>query len=149
MITYHKEYGLWFQLTEDSKHYGIYKMVTYSGDNSIDIAVVFDFDRKEIVTQIWEASAFDMEDLDCMIESKVTAYEAKTRVQATPKIKYPFNKVGISAFMNDVADDIMNHGIYGDFKITHGKRTLAYPDTAECWEALSRCLDDALEEWEG
>lgn len=156
MITYHKEYGCWFQMTEDSKHYSLYKMRPYSGEDTLDIMAVFDYDSKETVGIICDSTLFDLEDLDCMIESKVLAYEAKQKAskKANAKTKHPFTSAGVNEFEAQVSSEFFEEMEKDwedqrldkfDIVVSCGKHQVCVPLGAEEWSEIIVCLRDCLE----
>ena len=150
MITYHKEYGCWFQLTEDSKRYALMEMSPYKGEGAVDILAIWDFDNHEIVDWIYHASALDIDDLDLNIENRVNNYEKRKReAEATPPVvKYDFTRAGVDAFKQDVLDDILDRDICEWFTLTHAGRQIRIPDTAMAYEGLETFLQEAIDDWE-
>lgn len=150
MITYHKEYGCWFQLTEDSKHYALMEMTPYKGEGTSDIIAIWDEDNREIVNWIYGASIFDIADLDHNVERYVTAYEKRKREKEKRErvVRYDFTRAGVTAFERDVIDDILDRDICEWFTLTHAGRELRIPDTAMAYEGMETFLQEAIDDWD-
>ena len=145
MITYHKDYGCWFQMTEDSKHYALYEATTYKHKSTSDRVIIWDEDNDEMVNFVYGANVLSIDELDKAVSEYVAEYEAK---QKAPKAKatYRFTKAGISAWCGDVVEDILDKGICESYTISHGNRVIKLPDLAEVHQLLEDFLKEAEEE---
>lgn len=161
MITYHKDYGCWFQMTEDSKHYELYEAKTYKHHTTSDRVLIWDVDNDELVNFVYGATILGVDELDKIVTEYVAEYEAKKKAEAKAKVKafakYEFTKAGVRAFLNETSTDFFAEMEKGwddqhlerfDIVITCGTRKISMPLGAEQWDALERCLADAVEEWE-
>lgn len=161
MITYHKEYGCWFQMNENAKHYALYEATTYKHKTTSDRVLIWDEDADEMVNFVYGANILGVDELDKAITEYVAEYEAKKKAEAKAKIKalaeYKFTKAGVRAFLDETSTDFFaemekdwddQHLEHFDIVITCGTRKISIPLGAEQWDALERCLEDAVEEWE-
>lgn len=159
MITYHKEYGCWFQMTEDSKHYALYEAKTYKHNSTSDRVIIWDEDNDEMVNFVYGANVLSVDELDKAVSEYVTEYEArqKTEAKATQKaeVSYRFTRAGVKAFLADASaeffEDMDNGGEHldqFDIGVSCGKRSIRVPLGAEEWNGIEVWLEDAINEWE-
>lgn len=156
MITYHKEYGCWFQMTEDSKHYSLFEMTTYKHKSTSDIIAIWDYDNHEFVNYLYGANTISVDELDKAVSEYVAEYEAKKKAEEKAKAevlaKYKFTKAGVSAFLADASaeffEDMDNGGEHldqFDIVVSCGKRSIRIPLGAEEWGSVETMLADCLE----
>lgn len=153
MITYHKEYGCWFQMTEDSKHYALYEATTYKHKSTSDRVIIWDEDNDEMVNFVYGANILSIDELDKAVSEYVAEYEAK---QKAPKAKatYRFTKAGIEAFEDMASTDFFaemekpfedQHLEKFDIIVSCGKHSIRIPFGAQEWDAAVQMLNDCLE----
>lgn len=156
MITYHKEYGCWFQMTEDSKHYTLYEAKTYKHNTTSDRVIIWDEDNDEMVNFVYGANTISIEELDNVVSDYVAEYEAKQKAEAKNKvkafIKYEFTKSGIEAFKNRASADFFAEMDSGgehiddfDILVSCGKHQIRVPLGAEEWNSVEVMLTDCWE----
>lgn len=150
MITYNKEYGCWFQLTDDSRHYGLFEMMTYKHNSTSDILVVFDHDNDTIVNHVYGANVLSVDELDKIVTEYVQAYESKLKAEEKREavVRYEFTRAGVSVFERDVLDDILERDICEWFTLNHAGREIRIPDTAMAYEGLEVFLKEAIDDWD-
>lgn len=151
MITYHKEYGCWFQMDETARHYHLYEMTTYKHKSTSDIIVVFDHDSDTIVNHVYGANTISIDELDKIVTEYVEEYEAKQKREKEKRervVRYEFTRAGVTAFERDVIDDILDRDICEWFTLTHAGRELRIPDTAMAYEGMETFLQEAIDDWE-
>ena len=159
MITYHKEYGCWFQMNETAKHYALYKAKTYKHNSTSDRVIIWDEDNDEMVNFVYGASVLSVDELDKAVSEYVTQYESIQKKEAKNKVKafakYEFTKAGVNNFLDkastDFFEDMDNGGEHLDqfnIVVTCGKHKISMPLGAYLWDQLTDCLTDAVEDWE-
>lgn len=159
MITYHKEYGCWFQMTEDAKHYALYEAKTYKHNTTSDRVIIWDEDNDEMVNFVYGATILGIDELDKAVSEYVAEYETRRKAEASAKTEwaYRFTKAGVKAFLDNASEDFfaeMNKNLIEqdlgkfDIVVSCGKHKIRVPLGAEEWEGLESWLNDAIEEWE-
>ena len=154
MITYDKDYGCWFQMDFDSKHYGLFEMKTYKHNSTSDIVVVWDHDNHEFVNYVYGANVQSVDVLDKVVSDYVAEYEAKRNEKPKQEIavNYRFNKAGVKAFVDGASadffadmDDGGEHLDQFDIVVSCGKHQIKIPLGAEEWNSLEEMLNECLE----
>lgn len=156
MITYHKDYGCWFQMSEDSRHYGLFEMKTYKHNSTSDIVVVWDHDNHEFVNYVYGANTLSVDELDKIVTEYVTEYEAKRKRahKARAYIKHGFNEAGIKDFEDQASADFFEefekpyddqHLENFDIMVSCGNHQIRIPLGAEEWNELTYYLKGCLE----
>lgn len=159
MITYHKEYGCWFQMTEDSKHYALYEAKTYKHNSTSDRVIIWDEDNDEMVNFVYGATILSVDELDKIVTDYVAEYEARRKAEEKTKVKafakYEFTKAGVRAFLDKTSTDFFEEMDNGgehldqfDIVVTCGKHKISMPLGAYLWDQLTDCLTDSVEDWE-
>ena len=161
MITYHKEYGCWFQMTEDAKHYALYEAKTYKHNSTSDRVIIWDEDNDEMVNFVYGATILSVDELDKAVTDYVAEYEARQKAEARAKAEalaeYKFTKAGVNAFLDETSTDFFaemekdwddQHLELFDTVISCGTRQIKVPLGAYQWECLESYLKDAVEDWE-
>lgn len=158
MITYHKEYGCWFQMTENSKHYELYEAITYKHKSTSDRVLIWDVDNDELVNFVYGANSLGVDELDKIVTEYVAEYEAKRNKPSKARafIKHDFTKAGVKAFTENASKDFFAEMDIGgenldqfDIVVSCGKHKIRVPLGAEEWDGIESWLNDAIEEWEG
>lgn len=157
MITYHKDFGCWFQMTEDSKHYALYEAKTYKHNSTSDRVIIWDVDNDEMVNFVYGATVLGVDELDKAVSEYVAEYEAKQKNKAKAFAKYNSTKAGVRAFLDEASTDFFaemekpwddQHLENYDIVISCGKRKISIPLGAEEWNGIEALLTDAAETWE-
>lgn len=161
MITYHKEYGCWFQMTEDAKHYALYEAKTYKHNSTSDRVIIWDEDNDEMVNFVYGATILGVDELDKAVSEYVAEYEARQKAEARAKDEivatYKITKAGVRAFLDEASTDFFaemekpwddQHLENYDIVISCGKRKISIPLGAEEWNGIEVLLTDAAETWE-
>lgn len=152
MITYHKEYGCWFQMTENSKHYALYEAKTYKHNTTSDRVIIWDEDNDEMVNFVYGATILGVDELDKAVSDYVAEYEAKKTAKA--KRHYSLNKAGVKAFEDKASADFFeemekpweeqNLGKF-DIIVSVGDHQISVPLGAEEWNDLVVWLSECEE----
>lgn len=156
MITYHNEYGCWFQMTEDSKHYSLFEAMTYKHKSTSDRVIIWDEDNDEMVNFVYGATILSIDELDKAVSEYVAEYEAKQKAskKANAKIKHPFTSAGVnefeaqasSEFFEEMEKDWEDQRLDKfDIVVSCGKHQVRIPLGAEEWNEIIVCLRDCLE----
>ena len=159
MITYHKDYGCWFQMDECSKHYALYEATTYKHKSTSDRVLIWDEDNDELVNFVYGATILSVDELDKAIAEYVAEYEAKQKAEAKEKakafVKYEFTKAGVNSFLDKAQTDFFEEMDNGgehleqfDIVVSCGKHKMRIPLGAYLWDRLADCLTDSVEDWE-
>ena len=153
MIIYHKDYGCWFQMTEDSKHYALYEAKSYKHKSTSDRVIIWDEDNDEMVNFVYGATLISIEELDKYVSEYVAEYEAKAK--ATPKKIHPFTRAGVKDFEDQASTEFfakMDEQMEWPFDLSDfdivvscGKHQVSIPLGAEEWDALNGFLRFCLE----
>lgn len=159
MITYDKNYGCWFQMNGDARHYPLYEMETYKGNTTSDIIVIWDHDNDCIVNHVYGANTIAVDELDKVVTEYVEEYEAKQKAKAKTEIvaNYKFSKAGVKAFLESASDDFfeemdkdwdLQNLAQFDIVVSCGKHSINIPLGAEEWGCIEVMLEDAVKEYE-
>lgn len=156
MITYHKDYGCWFQMDECSKHYGLFEMKTYKHHTTSDILAIWDHDNHEFVNYVYGANTLSVDELDKYVTEYVAEYEAKQKVKTSVEAfrKYNLSKAGVKAFEDSASCDFFaemekdyedQHLEKFDINVTCGSHKISAPLGAEEWNELIAWLNYCVE----
>ena len=156
MITYHKEYGCWFQMDENAKHYALYEATAYKHNTTSDRVLIWDEDNDELVNFVYGANILGVDDLDKAVTEYVAEYEAKKSKpsKASAFIKHEFTKAGVQSFENQASADFFEefekpyddqHLENFDIMVSCGKHQIRIPLGAEEWNELINYLKECLE----
>jgi hypothetical protein len=157
MITYHKEYGCWFQMTEDAKHYALYEAKTYKHNSTSDRVIIWDEDNDEMVNFVYGATILGIDELDKAVSEYVAEYETRRKAEAKAEVSYRFTKAGVKAFEDSASRDFFaemeknwedQHLEKFDINVTCGKHKIRVPLGADDWSGLILWLNESIEEWE-
>lgn len=158
MITYHKEYGCWFQTTEDAKHYALYEAKTYKHNTTSDRVIIWDEDNDEMVNFVYGATILSVDELDKAVSEYVAEYEAKQKAEEKTKVKafvkHNFTRAGVNEFISDASEaffeemekDFENQHLENfDIVVSCGKHSVRIPLGAEEWDFVNEMLNNCLE----
>lgn len=156
MITYHKEYGCWFQMTEDSKHYSLFEMTTYKHKSTSDIIAIWDYDNHEFVNYLYGANTISVDELDKMVSEYVAEYEAKQKAKRKARVfvKHEFTYAGIKAFEDQASTDFFAEMEKPfddqdlskfDIMVSCGKHQIRIPFGAQEWDSVVSMLNECWE----
>ena len=156
MITYNKDYGCWFQMTEDSKHYALYEAMTYKHSTTSDRVIIWDNDNDKMVNFVYGANCISIDELDKMVYDYVAEYEAKQKPNQVTEtaISYKLTNAGIKAFEDYASTDFFaemdkdweeqNLDEF-DIVVSCGRHEIRIPIGAEEWDSLNGFLRFCVE----
>lgn len=144
MITYDSKNGCYYH--NETRHYHLYEAMTYKGDTTSDIIIIFDHDRDHVVNYVYGASTIGMRELDDVVTDYVNEYESNLAENAKT---YAFTKAGTRLFLNSAMDDIYkaledDREPMPDIKITVGNHQITVPMMAEIWEDFETFIHEAI-----
>jgi hypothetical protein len=159
MITYNKKSGWGFIGEESGKQYSLYEMVSYRGNTTSDIIIIWDHDSDCIVNHVYGANSTSIEELSDIITEYVKEYETKEKEKAKAEIaaSYKFTKTGVKAFLEYASDDFFKEMdkepeeqdlAQFDIVVSCGKHSISVPLGAEEWGNVESLLYDSLENYE-
>lgn len=159
MITYNKKSGWGFIGEESGKQYSLYEMVSYRGNTTSDIIVIWDHDSDCIVNHVYGANSTSIEELSDIITEYVKEYETKEKEKEKAEIaaSYKFTKTGVKAFLEYASDDFFKEMdkepeeqnlAQFDIVVSCGKHSISVPLGAEEWGNVESLLYDSLESYE-
>lgn len=159
MITYNKKSGWGFIGEESGKQYSLYEMVSYRGNTTSDIIIIWDHDSDCIVNHVYGANSTSFEELSDIITEYVKEYETNDRAKAKPEIaaSYKFTKAGVKAFLEYASDDFFKEMDKDpeeqdlsqfDIVVSCGKHSISIPLGAEEWGNVESLMYDSLENYE-
>lgn len=152
MITYHKEYGCWFQMNECAKHYALYEATTYKHKSTSDRVIIWDEDNDKMVNFVYGANILSIDDLDKAVTEYVAEYEANQKAKVVHT--YAFSNAGIKAFEDRASADFFEEFEKDwddqnlqqfDIVVACGKHQVRIPLGAEEWNELVYYLKNCLE----
>jgi hypothetical protein len=159
MITYNKKSGWCFIGEESGKQYSLYEMVSYRGNTTSDIIIIWDHDSDCIVNHVYGANSTSIEELSDIITEYVKEYETKEKEKEKAEIaaSYKFTKTGVKAFLEYASDDFFEEMdkepeeqdlAQFDIVVSCGKHSISVPLGAEEWGNVESLLYDSLENYE-
>lgn len=159
MITYNKKSGWGFIGEESGKQYSLYEMISYRGNTTSDIIIIWDHDSDCIVNHVYGANSTSIEELSDIITEYVKEYETKEKAKAKAEIaaSYKFTKTGVKAFLEYASDDFFKEMdkdpdeqdlAQFDIVVSCGKHSISIPLGAEEWGNIEELLFDSLENYE-
>ena len=145
MIIWDKRNGYIYEDEKTHKRFNLFEAKCYQGEATSDIVIMWDEERNRFANYVYGATnLFDnIAEFDETVRYYVDAYETKQNEKPKTKLVYPLTQNGVSAWCNDVVDDILEREICCDYIISHGNRTIKLPDLAEIHNMLENFLKDA------
>lgn len=146
MIIYSKRNGYYYEDETTGERFALVELKTLGADLTTDIVGIWDEENEEFRGYFKGATLYENDPKQ--LDELVRQYLEKPQQKATaPAVSYEFTRAGISAFEQDVLDDILDRNICEWFTLSHAGRMIRIPDTAMAYEGLEIFLKEAIDDW--